>query len=111
MTKETPPPVDKLGHPITVGCYIIYGSLLGRSAGLNVGKVLAMTYHIPTYGGRPSWRFSVVHHEEPTSWNDYNTVSKRGMLLYSDRIVVIDATMLGSVYAALKAIDISQTSV
>jgi hypothetical protein len=83
------PPLDKLGRPITVGCYIAYGHALGRCAGIRIGKVLAIKKNpeADNYPGE-GWKFTVWGVDD--DWNRLQLNSRKGTLFFTTRIFVLD---------------------
>lgn len=88
-------PLDKSGHPITVGSYIVYGHALGRCAGLRFGKVLGVKRKPkPSYrellDSDSQWSVTVIGFNDDFSWcNSYGINDKTGTLGFPDRILVI----------------------
>lgn len=89
--------LDKLGHHITVGCYIVYGHALGRCAGLRIGKVLGIRQvEKPPWGGvgEPTheWRIRVQGvDDDGLTASGGPKLCKPGTLQFPSRIVVIEA--------------------
>jgi hypothetical protein len=83
-------PLDKSGHEITVGAYIVYGHALGRCAGLRFGKVLAIKPKAKPRSRLDSqWSITVIGYDDDALMA-YNRVCDRtGTLGYPDRIMVI----------------------
>lgn len=93
---------DKLGQEITVGCYIVYGHQLGRSAMLKVGKVLAIRIvPKPEFGYDSGYRITVVGIEDYDWEKDGPKLSKKGTLQYPNRCIVLPKKMLPSKYTEL----------
>jgi hypothetical protein len=99
--------LDKIGNPIYVGSFIIYGHNIGRCAGLKIGKVLEIkmqrhhlwtadidddiTPHLRVMSVDDDWK-----HEEP------HLMKAKGTLSYPDsRVVVIPAEMVPESYRKL----------
>lgn len=85
---------DKLGQPLTAGCYIVYGHAMGRSAGLRFGKVLRVATKIPEYRTDPEDRITIQGVDAEWSHREPELLNKKSTLLFSDRTVVIDASKL-----------------
>ena len=89
--------LDKLGRPITKGCYIIYGTLLGRSAALRIGRVCNVRWigkDADKYRYHEHW--SITVHGLDDSWNfrPAKANERRGTLLFPERTVVIDPSFI-----------------
>jgi len=92
------PARDKCGQEIKAGCFVIYGHALGRCAALKFGKILKITLKGSRYPHRPDipeHHFSVIGVDED-NWKNPITysLSKKGTLQFSDRMVVIPKSML-----------------
>jgi len=76
---------DKLGREIKIGDYIVYGSLLGQSAALRIGKVLALKED-PT-------RITVWGVEDGVDLPHYKKQAKlvyaKGHLSFPERVIVL----------------------
>jgi hypothetical protein len=93
--------LDKLGQEITVGCYIVYGHLLSRSAGLKVGKVLGLrTTKKPEFGFDSGYRVTVVGVEE-LPWEKVPKLGRKGTLQFPDRCIVIPEGIIPAKYLEL----------
>lgn len=91
--------VDKLGQNIEVGNYIVYGRVLGRGAGLRIGKILAIkTKNDYTYNNINT--YTTVHHFTVIGVNDGwdhhepKLLTKKSTLLFNTRIIVLKPEML-----------------
>jgi hypothetical protein len=73
-------PVDKIGQEIAVGAYIVYGHALGRSAGLRLGKVLAIN---------DNGNFTIIGVDAEWSHRQPSLLSKKSTIKFNDRIVVL----------------------
>lgn len=79
---------DKLGQPITVGCFIAYGHALGRCAGLRIGKVLSLKEASPEAKPfRPDSRITIIGIAD--DFQDPELLSKASTLMFPDRVVVL----------------------
>jgi hypothetical protein len=90
---------DKLGQPITVGCYIAYGHALGRCAGLRIGRVLALTMNpVSVYwsmGPIPhSPHITVIGVDDDWEHRPAELCKRVGTLMYPNRTVVLDKDTL-----------------
>jgi hypothetical protein len=96
-----PKVLDKLGQEITVGCYIVYGHQLGRSAMLKVGKVLAIRIvPKPEFGYDSGYRITVVGVEE-LPWEKVPKLGRKGTLQFPDRCIVIPEGIIPAKYLEL----------
>ena len=88
--------VDKLGQEIKVGSIIAYGSLLGRSAALQIGKVTAVkTVNLPASYIHPAGEeYRITVQGVTTTWQSELKLLKKGTLLYPDRIIVLDPSIV-----------------
>lgn len=81
---------DIFGRDIVPGCYIIYGTLLGRSAAIKVGKVLK-AYRIEkseyAAASDSDCRITVTSAEK-SNWNGKWSATNKGTLLFPNRCVV-----------------------
>jgi hypothetical protein len=92
---------DKLGKEITQGCYIVYGHLLGRSAGLKVGKVLAIK---PAPEGRFGEARITVRGVNDGWYDEKPSLSEnKGTLQFPDRCLVVNESDLPKIYSSLFA--------
>lgn len=88
--------LDKLGREITPGAMIVYGHALGRCAGLQIGRVLAIKQVPETnyWGKEPkmAWRITVIGIDDHGYGNqkppELNT--RKGTLQFPERIIVLD---------------------
>lgn len=82
---ETPPlpttVLDYLGQEVTVGDIIGYSALLGRSASMSVGRVLAFQWSKPGYG-KPELKIKVQGTEE--NWRDQKLKYKKAGFLVAN---------------------------
>lgn len=85
--------LDKANREIKVGDYIVYGTLLGRSAALKFGKVVSIEEIEGSYGANCKLRVNGVEEEfwwkEGTKWR-----LTRGTLSFSNRTVIIPGEIL-----------------
>ena len=93
-------PTDKLGTPITKGCYIVYGHALGRCAGLRLGKVLDVKRVATDYSGQSPWRIRVQGVNDDWAFKP-PALCKPGTLQFPSRIVVLCESNLPSYARAL----------
>jgi len=94
-------PLDKLHREIHVGDYIAYGHLLSRSAGIRIGKVLAIKPRKSRRGSTKEENFTITVIGIDDDWHLPKLCSTTGNLLYPDRIVVIDKSSLSDEYVTL----------
>lgn len=89
---------DKIGNPITVGCYIAYGHALGRSAGFRIGRVLAIKgpKELSPFNWVPPARITVVGVDDDYNnfnvehnYDDLTLCCSTGTLNYPSRIIVL----------------------
>lgn len=101
-------PLDKIGQEITPGSVIAYGHALNRSAGLRLGKVLAVTPHEKKWNSDSGWAITVLGIDD--DWvrpgqefpvPKLNT--RKGTLQYPNRTVVVDPSKLPQFYQDLFA--------
>lgn len=87
---------DKLGQEIKVGSYIVYGHLLGRCAGLRLGKILSINNRIEEYTDRQYTNFTVIGVNDDWGWGEKEPTlcSKKGTLQFPNRMVVLAPEML-----------------
>jgi hypothetical protein len=81
--------IDLAGREVRVGDFIVYGSLLGRCAGLQFGRVLDIKSREERlfYGSREKktvWRIKVQ------GVSDEPSLLRPGTLMYPDRILCIN---------------------
>jgi len=85
--------LDRIGQEIKPGCIIAYGHALGRSAGLRIGKVLALKRIAP--GELHSWeqyeqfRITVWSVDDDWDHNEPKLLSKKSTIQFPDRIIVL----------------------
>jgi len=104
--------VDKLGKPITIGCYVGYGHALGRCAGLRIGKVLDIEVKNPgpyresdiiniTVWGIDD-DFAPRPEDDSENWSSPAMLCKtRGILQFPDRIIVLPEEMVPKEYRVM----------
>lgn len=97
---------DKLDREITVGSFIIYGTLLGRCAALRVGRVEEVRKVKKEWqkDEDAKWHITVTGVNERFSWKDQCVkceLGKKGTLQFPDRCVVIDKSDLATKYRVL----------
>lgn len=88
-------PFDKIGREITIDCFIAYGHALGRSAGLRIGRVLAIKE--PEGGENNSdfkycgggWRITVIGVDDDWNWKEPKLNTRKGVLQFPCRMLVI----------------------
>lgn len=94
--------LDKsLKNEIVVGSYIVYGHNLGRCAGLKFGKVIKID-NPPS--DKNVFRYHVIGVDDDWAFRNPE-LSKRGMLLYENRMMVLPFTMLPE-YAQKLLVDV-----
>jgi hypothetical protein len=93
--------LDKLGKPITEGCFIAYGHALGRCAGLRIGKVLKVAPRVKTYGSDSGVSITVWGIDDEWSHSPVTLCKTKGTLLFPDRIVVLDREQVRKEYRDL----------
>jgi hypothetical protein len=90
-----PLPDDRVGRTIRPGCFIAYGHALGRSAGLRIGKVLAVSRVSPTYSKGYAmsfeWRIKVRGISDDWSFYEPTLLSKDSTLFFPERMIVLDS--------------------
>lgn len=85
--------VDKSGRELKVGDFIIYGSLLGRCAGLKYGKVLQLYESKGDEYTKPKKRLKVVSVDD--NWSHRGPeLCKPGYLEFSERILKIGRNLI-----------------
>lgn len=92
MTDKLETHLDRTGRPINVGDYIVYGHALGRCAGLQFGKVLAIKFRQARYHD-PNVAITVIGVDEDFGHKPKLNRST-GALLFPSRIVVLDRDRL-----------------
>lgn len=94
---------DKLGREIKPGSYVAYGHLMGRSAGLKIGKILKAKTVDPGpmwVEGTVGYRLRVQGVED--GWGDRPPVlSGVGTLQFPDRVIVVNADDIPEAYRQL----------
>lgn len=80
------PILDKLGTPILVGSFIVYGHALGRCAGLRIGRVLGIKEKTHAYSTQRGAAIRVQGVND--DWGE-PTLCKPGTLFFPSRIVVV----------------------
>ena len=97
----TPPCYDKMGQPISVGCFIVYGTLLGRCAALKIGRVEKIRC-VKSWSYRDQqFRIAVRSVDDSWSHTDPKQSAKVGTLMFPDRMLVLPEVMLKPEYRAL----------
>jgi hypothetical protein len=87
----TPDCVDFFGAAITPGCYIVYGTLLGRCAAIKTGKVLKVEFK-EKYG-QAYWSIRVRSVER--GWRrGYERCQRDGTIAYPERAIVVSDEMV-----------------
>ncbi|HBD93005.1 MAG TPA: hypothetical protein DC057_02405 [Spirochaetia bacterium] len=89
--------LDKCGNNIVSGCYIVYGHNLGRCAGLKFGKVLKVEVNedINFYSGKIEYYYKISVIGVDDDWNFQEPkLSKKGILQFPERIIVLPFEML-----------------
>lgn len=97
------PPLDKVGQEIYVGDYIVYGHNLGRCAALRFGRVVGITQKEDDWRGNPKHHFTVRSIDDDSSGEIAKLNSRKGTLLFAERIMVIGKEQLPNYYQALLA--------
>jgi len=85
--------LDKLGQEIIEGCIIAYGHALGRCAGIRIGRVVKaeMKYETGWDGKlKVSPRITVQGVDDDWAGRNMELASRKGTLMYPDRIIVLD---------------------
>lgn len=97
----TPPCFDKMGQPITVGCFIVYGTLLGRCAALKIGRVEKIRC-VKSWSYRDEqFRISVRSVDDSWSHKKPEQSAKVGTCMFPERMLVLPETMIKSEYLEL----------
>lgn len=87
-------PIDKAGREITVGSFVAYAHALGRSAGLRIGRVLAIK--APAEGDRDAhfyggaWRITVIGVDDDWTHRPPELNQRKGVLQFPKRMLVLD---------------------
>jgi len=88
--------LDRLNKEIIVGSFIVYGSLLGRSATLQIGKVISISVNEEATYDCDRYKIRVRGVRQCKSYNfrtnvSYDTIEllKQGTLSFPDRIIVL----------------------
>jgi hypothetical protein len=92
---------DKLGKEIVVGCYLAYGHLLGRRAGLRIGKVLEVKTVRAEYYGNSTARITVIGIDDDWSREGIKLCSRQGTLQFPKRTIVLDPQSVPAHYKEL----------
>lgn len=115
---DTPVIYDKLGQPITPGCYIIYGHALGRCASIALGKVFKVGEVETPYRNHKAYRITVRgisddgcsvgdYLNKPDKKNDafykVELLSKLSTLQFPERCLVIPESQVPKTYLDLFA--------
>ena len=79
---------DKCGKEIFVGSYIVYGHNLGRCAGLKFGKIIKIEKPKSEFSDH-DYNICVIGIDDDWGFRDAS-LSKRGILFYPERIIVLD---------------------
>lgn len=87
--------LDKANREIKVNDYIVYGTLLGRSAALKFGKVVSIEeLKEESSNYNSNCRIRVLGVEEEFSWKVNKWRLTNGTLSFSNRTVVIPGEIL-----------------
>jgi len=78
---------DRLGREITVGCFIAYGHLLNRSAGIRLGRVEAVNEKPK---GKSTITVLGINQDRDRVNKQPKLLEKRSTLLFPDRTIVLD---------------------
>lgn len=99
--------VDKIGQPITAGCYIAYGHALGLCAAIRLGKVLRVAHVEKEWSDKPVLRITVQGIEDGWGGRPPKLVGRKGTLMFPDRMIVLDpATLPKAIFALLDPIPV-----
>jgi hypothetical protein len=106
-----PHATDKMGQPILVGSFIVYGTLLGRCAALKIGRVEKIR---ATWGGggwarvgtdeyplTPEWHITVRSVDDSWSHCPAKASQKLGTLMFPNRMLVIPQSMVTAEYLTM----------
>lgn len=87
---------DKSGRELQVGDYIIYGSLLGRCAGLKYGKIMELTEaKVDTWKTEHEGRLKIKIVSVNDNWSHLEPeLCKPGYLEFSERILKITKSQI-----------------
>ncbi len=84
---------DIIGQEIQIGSFIAYGSLYGRSAGLNIGKVFNINWKAPVnnyFNRQPEEYVTVTVLGCRKDWNEkFELLNKKSTLSFPERMVVL----------------------
>lgn len=111
--------LDKIGQPITEGCYIAYPIMVGQSVGTRVGKVLKVeSEYTPAtparfdngrqlgwgWGERTDYKLTIwgIDDEHPSLFYA-SLLNARSYLHFPSRIIVLDTEKLPALYYELLA--------
>lgn len=98
-------PLDKLGQSIAVGSYLVYGHAMGRSAGLRIGRVLAVKRNEPVAWGSEhdragAWRIRVQGVDD--DWTHRAPeLCRPGTLQFPERTIVVQPEQVPAAIRAL----------
>jgi hypothetical protein len=90
---------DKLGTPLAVGDFIVYGHALGRCAALRIGRILNITekkvesFYVKG-DFKTEWSIRVCHLEDDWDGNPQKPGPRTGCLMYPKRTIVLRPEML-----------------
>ena len=103
MSEVVGPILDKIGQEIKPGCYVAYGHLMGNSAGLRIGKVMAVKSEIAYKYYRDITVYRITVRGIDDDWDyDRPKLNKRdGTLEYPNRILVLNPKTLPGKYREL----------
>jgi hypothetical protein len=83
--------LDKSGHPIEVGSYVVYGHALGRCAGLRFGKVLKISPRKARWfdDSDSAVTIQVIGVDDDWEREEPKLCSKPGNLMFPNRTIVL----------------------
>jgi len=93
--------LDKLGQPIIPGSIIAYGHALGRCAGIRIGKVTKVAQKKDEYSSELYCRITVRGVDDDWESRPPQLTTKKGTLMFPDRIIVLDPTKIPDTHKAL----------
>ena len=93
--------LDKLGQEITSGAYIAYGHALGRCAGIRIGKVLKIVQKRHEWRDEDVLQITVQGVDDDWSYRGPELTSRKGILNFPDRIIVLAKSQVPATYLAL----------
>ena len=97
-------PLDKLGRPIVVGAYIVYGHAIDRSAALRIGRVLTIKWvDLRPWDDKSEARACRIRVQGvDDDWAPNGPeLCKPGTLMYPERTIVVPSEQVPSAIRAL----------